>query len=114
MKRKVVLTCAVTGDGPIHPKYPGYPVTPEQIAKACLDAAAAGASVVHIHGRDPKTGLGDRSPAVFREIVERVRAKNSEVVINLTTGMGATFVPDPANEALAHPTTDVGSAEDRV
>lgn len=114
MKRKVVLTCAVTGDGPIHPRYPNYPVTAEQIAKACLDAAAAGASVVHIHGRDPETGLGDRSPAVFREIVDRVRAKNSQVVINLTTGMGATFVPDPANEALAHPATDVGSAEDRV
>lgn len=114
MKRKVVLTCAVTGDGPIHPKYPDYPVTPKQIAQACLDAAAAGASVVHIHGRDPKTGNGDRSPQVFREIVDRVRQKNTDVLINLTTGMGATFVPDPQNEALAHPTTDVASAEDRV
>jgi uncharacterized protein (DUF849 family) len=114
MKRKVVLTCAVTGDGPIHPKYPNYPVTPKQIADACLEAASAGASVVHIHGRDPKTGAGDRSPAVFREIVERVRDVNQSVIINLTTGMGGTFVPEPQNEALAHPTTDVGTAEERV
>ncbi|WP_437883106.1 3-keto-5-aminohexanoate cleavage protein [Pseudomonas sp. LRF_L74] len=114
MKRKVVLTCAVTGDGPLHPKYPDYPITPEQIANACLEAARAGASAVHIHGRDPHTGLGNRSPEIFREIVERVRAENSEIVINLTTGMGGTFVPHPDNEALAHPTTDVASAEDRV
>ena len=114
MKRKVVLTCAVTGDGPIHPKFPDYPKSPAQIAAACLEAAAAGASVVHIHGRDPQTGLGDRSPAVFAEIVRRVRAENKNIVINLTTGMGATFVPDPANEAMAHPTTDVANAEDRV
>lgn len=114
MKRKVVLTCAVTGDGPIHPRFPDYPVTPEQIARNCLDAAAAGASVVHIHGRNPETGHGDRSPAVFREIVERVRAENSEIVINLTTGMGGTFVPDPCDEAVAHPTTDIASASERV
>lgn len=114
MKRKVVLTCAVTGDGPIHPKYPDYPVSAKQIAQACIDAAEAGASVVHIHGRDPKTGIGDRSPEVFREIVERVRERNSDVVVNLTTGMGATFVPDPENEAIAHSTTDVASAEERV
>lgn len=114
MKRKVVLTCAVTGDGPIHSRYPDYPVTAQQIAAACIEAADAGASVVHIHGRDPATGNGDRSPAIFRDIVERVRASNSEVLINLTTGMGATFVPDPENEAMPHPTTDVGTARERV
>lgn len=114
MKRKVVLTCAVTGDGPIHPNYPDYPVTPEQIAQSCLDAADAGASVVHIHGRDPKTGFGDRSPEVFREIVERIRAKNDEVVINLTTGMGATLVLDPEDEGRVHPSSDMATAEERV
>lgn len=114
MKRKVVLTCAVTGDGPIHPKYPNYPVTAEQIATACLEAAAAGASVVHIHGRNPETGEGDRSAEVFRDIVQRIRAVNRDVVLNLTTGMGATFVPDPEDEGRAHPSTDVASAADRV
>lgn len=114
MKRKVVLTCAVTGDGPIHPRYPDYPVTPEQIAASSLAAAAAGASVVHIHGRNPQTGEGDRSAEVFRDIVERIRAVNRDVVINLTTGMGATFVPDPADEARAHPSSDVASAAERV
>ena len=114
MKRKVVLTCAVTGDGPIHPKYPDYPVTPQQIAAACLEAADAGASVVHVHGRNPETGIGDRSPSVFRAIVQSVRERNPNILINLTTGMGATFVPDPNDEALAHPTTDVGTAAERV
>ncbi|HKS15494.1 MAG TPA: 3-keto-5-aminohexanoate cleavage protein [Pseudomonas sp.] len=114
MKRKVVLTCAVTGDGPLNPKFPDYPITPEQIARNCLDAAKAGAAIVHIHGRNPQTGLGDRSPAIFQEIVERIRAENTDVVINLTTGMGGTFVPEPENEALAHPSTDVGSALERV
>lgn len=114
MKRKVVVTCAVTGDGPIHPRYPNYPVTPQQIAGACLEAAEAGASVVHIHGRNPSTGLGDRSPEVFRDIVDLVRKQNPNVLINLTTGMGATFVPDPGDEAVAHPTTDVGTAQERV
>ena len=114
MKRKVVLTCAVTGDGPIHPRYPNYPVTPRQIADTCIEAANAGAAVVHIHGRDPATGIGDRSPQIFGEIVDLVRRQNSNVLINLTTGMGATFVPDPANEALAHATTDVATADERV
>ncbi|MCO6057505.1 3-keto-5-aminohexanoate cleavage protein [Pseudomonas sp. MOB-449] len=114
MKRKVVLTCAVTGDGPLNPKYPDYPITPEQIARNCLDAAAAGAAIVHIHGRNPETGLGDRNPALFKEIVERIRAENTNVLINLTTGMGGTFVPEPHNEALAHSTTDVGTAAERV
>ena len=114
MKRKVILTCAVTGDGPLNPRYPDYPVTPKQIADACIEAASAGASVVHIHGRDPETGLGNREAHIFREIVERVRERNEKVVINLTTGMGATFVPDPADEATAYPTTDVASAAERV
>lgn len=114
MKRKVILTAAVTGDGPIHPRYPNYPVTPAQIADACIQAADAGASIVHIHGRDPQTGLGNRDAAIFREIVERVRDRNDHVVINLTTGMGATFVPEPEDEARAHPTTDVAGAAERV
>lgn len=114
MKRKVVLTCAVTGDGPLNPKFPDYPITPEQIARDCLAAAKAGAAIVHIHTRNAETGLGDRTPALFREVVERIRAVNTDVVINLTTGMGATFVADPQDESRAHPTTDVASAEDRV
>lgn len=70
--------------------------------------------MAHIHGRNPSTGTGDRSPEVFRNIVNLVREQNPDVLINLTTGMGATFVPDPGNEAAAHPTTDVGTAQERV
>jgi uncharacterized protein (DUF849 family) len=114
MKRKVVLTCAVTGDGPLNPRYPDYPITPKQIAEASLEAAEAGASAVHIHGRNAETGIGDRSPHIFREIVSRIREKNSDLVINLTTGMGALLIPDPNNEAIALPESDMATADDRL
>lgn len=114
MKQKIVLTCAVTGDGPLNPKFPDYPVSPRQIAEASLEAADAGASIVHIHARNPQTGMGDRSPDLFREIVERIRERNQSIVINLTTGMGASLIPDPDNEAVALPESDVASGEERL
>jgi uncharacterized protein (DUF849 family) len=114
MKRKVVLTCAVTGDGPLNPRFTDYPISPEQIANSCLEAACAGASVVHIHARNPETGIGDRSPALFREIVDRVKDHDRRIVINLTTGMGASLIPDPENEAVALPSSDVAPADERV
>ncbi|MGE0212170.1 MAG: 3-keto-5-aminohexanoate cleavage protein [Parvibaculaceae bacterium] len=88
MQSKVIITCAVTGAGDTVGKHPAIPVTPEQIANAALEAAAAGAAVVHCHVREPKTGKGSRNVEYYREVVERIRAKNAEVVINLTAGMG--------------------------
>lgn len=114
MGHKTVLTCAVTGDGPLHPRFPDYPITPRQIAAASLEAAEAGASIVHIHARNPETGIGDRSPALFKEIVERIRERNEDVVINLSAGMGATFLPDPENESVALPESDVAPADERL
>ena len=114
MKQKIVLTCAVTGDGPLHPDFPDYPITPRQIAEASLEAADAGASIVHVHARNPETGMGDRSPDLFQEIVDRIRELNSEIILNLTTGMGASLIPDPDNEAVALPESDVATAEDRI
>lgn len=114
MSRKVILTCAVTGNAPVHPRHPAMPVTPTQIAAACVEAAQAGASIAHIHVRDPITGGGSRDPALFKEVVDRVRSSGTDIVINLTCGLGAFFLPDPENEARGLPDSDVISAEERV
>lgn len=88
MQPKIIITCAITGAGDTVGKSPHVPVTPEQIANSALEAANAGATVVHCHVRDPKTGKGARSVHLYREVMERIRAKNTDVIINLTAGMG--------------------------
>ena len=88
MQPKVIITCAVTGAGDTVGKHPAIPVTPEQIANSALEAASAGATVVHCHVREPSTGKGSRKVAYYREVMERIRDKNKEVIINLTAGMG--------------------------
>ena len=65
MNREVVVTCAVTGAGDTVGKHPDVPVTPEQIANAAIEAADAGAAIVHIHVRDPETGIGSRDIDLF-------------------------------------------------
>lgn len=102
---KTVLTCAVTGGARPHPRHPDFPVTPAQIAQNCLDAAKAGASVVHIHVRDPETGFSSDDPALFDEVVDRVRSTGIDVVLNLTCGQGAMFQPDPEDESRALPSS---------
>lgn len=114
MSRKIILTCAVTGNAPFNPKHPAMPVTPVQIANACLEAASAGASIVHIHVRDPETGAGSRDPKLFKEVVDRVRNSGVNIVLNLTCGMGAFFFPDPEDESRALPESDVIPAAERV
>ena len=84
MQNDVVLTCAVTGAGDTTGKSAHVPVTPKDIATAAIDAAKAGASIAHIHARDPETGLGSRDPKLFKEIVDRVRDSNTDIVINLS------------------------------
>jgi len=112
--RKIILTCAVTGGAPFNRKHPAMPVTPAQIAAAALEAAAAGASVTHIHVRNPQTGEGSRDPALFKEVVDRIRSTGTDIVVNLSCGMGAVFMPDPENEGRALPESDVASAADRM
>lgn len=114
MPRKVILTCAVSGNAPVNPKHPSFPVTPQQICAAVVEAAQAGASVAHIHVRNPRTGEGSRDPALFREVVDRIRQTGTDIVINLTAGMGALFLPDPDDESRALPESDVISVEERV
>ena len=114
MSRKVILTCAVTGGAPFNRNHPAMPVTPPQIAAACLEAARAGASVVHTHVRDPQTGENSRRPDLFREVVDRVRGSGQDIVINLTCGHGAFFLPDPEDESRPLAGSDVVSAAERM
>ncbi|MBC8038075.1 MAG: 3-keto-5-aminohexanoate cleavage protein [Rhizobiales bacterium] len=88
MNPKIIITCAVTGAGDTVGKHPAIPVTPEQIANSALEAASAGATIVHCHVRDPETGKGARHVHLYAEVMERIRAKNKDVIINLTAGMG--------------------------
>ncbi|HUR43244.1 MAG TPA: 3-keto-5-aminohexanoate cleavage protein [Aestuariivirga sp.] len=88
MNPKIIITCAVTGAGDTVGKHPAIPVTPQQIADSALEAASAGATIVHCHVRDPKTGKGARSVHLYAEVMERIRAKNNDIIINLTAGMG--------------------------
>ncbi|MAC80104.1 MAG: NADPH:quinone reductase [Rhodobacteraceae bacterium] len=114
MNRDVIVTCAVTGAGDTTGRSPHVPVTPEEIANAAIEAAKAGAAVVHIHVRDPETGKGSRDPKLFRETVDRVRDSGTDVVINLTAGMGGDWVPDAANPAMPGPGTDMIGPEERL
>jgi uncharacterized protein (DUF849 family) len=114
MNYDVVLTCAVTGAGDTTGKSPHVPVTPKEIADASIEAAKAGASITHIHARDPETGQGSRDPKLFKEIVDRVRDSDTDVVINITAGMGGDWVSDPSNPAMPGPGTDMIGPEERL
>ena len=107
MNWDVFLTCAVTGAGDTADKSEHVPVTPEEIANSAIDAAKAGAAIVHIHVRDPKTGKGSRDPELFRETVDRIRSADVDVVINLTAGMGGDLVLGGAETPL--PLDDAGT-----
>ena len=88
MNRHVIVTCALTGAGDTVGKHPAIPVTPQQIAEAAIEAANAGASIVHCHVRDPETGKPSRDPALYRELMQRIRDSGVDIVVNLTGGMG--------------------------
>jgi uncharacterized protein (DUF849 family) len=107
MNTEVIVTCAVTGAGDTVGKHPAIPVTPAQIAAAAIQAAEAGAAVAHIHVRDPQTGRYSRDPALYAEVVERIRASNTDVIINLTAGMGGDFELGDVDPACAGPNTDL-------
>jgi uncharacterized protein (DUF849 family) len=110
------ITCAVTGAGATTDRSDRVPVTPEEIAAAAIEAAHAGAAIAHIHVRDPATGRGSRETRLYREVVERVRASDIDVVLNLTAGMGGDLVlggehaPLPVDEAA----TDMVGAGERL
>lgn len=114
MTGKVILTCAVVGENQYNRAHPNFPITPQQIADAALEAEQAGASAVHLHVRHPETGEGSRDPDLFLEMATRVRENGVKAVMNITCGGGAIFCPDPDNEGRAGPGSDLASAEERV
>ena len=116
MNREVFVTAAVTGSGATQDRSPHVPRSPEQIAAAAIDAARAGAAVVHCHVRDPETGAPSRDPALFREVTDRIRAAETDVVLNLTAGMGGdvVFGPPEAPLPLNAAATDMAGARERL
>ena len=92
MNRDVFITCAVTGSGGTQDKSPNVPRSPEEIANSAIDAAKAGAAVVHCHVRDPETGAPSRDLKLYRELTDRIRDADVDVVLNLTAGMGGDIV----------------------
>jgi uncharacterized protein (DUF849 family) len=114
MQRKVILTCALTGAGDTASRNPAIPVTPKEIAEAAREAADAGAGVAHIHVRDPQTGRAARDPALYKETLERIRADGTDIVLNVTAGMGADYIPDPNVSNRPAEGTDMATAAERV
>jgi 3-dehydrocarnitine:acetyl-CoA trimethylamine transferase len=110
------ITCAITGAGDTVGRSPHVPVTPDQIATSAIEAAEAGAAVVHIHVRDPETGRGARDPQLYKGVVDRIRSSGADVIINLTAGMGGDLVLGGDETPLppAEDGTDLAGATERL
>ncbi len=109
-----ILTCSVTGGSTTRAQNPNLPVTPEEIANSCLEAAEAGAAMCHIHVRDPETGEPSTELEYYRDVVERIRAANSDMLINLTAGPGCFYDPSDDDPAVPGPATQIFTAKRRT
>jgi uncharacterized protein (DUF849 family) len=115
MNREVFITCAVTGSGGTEDRSPHVPRSPKEIAASASAAAKAGAAVVHCHVREPDSGRPSRRLELYREVTERIRDSATDVVLNLTAGMGGDLLLGPPERPLPPaPGTDMASAEDRL
>jgi len=116
INHEVFITCAVTGSGSTQVRSAKVPRSPKQIAESAIDAARAGAAVVHIHVRDPETGVPSRDSGLFREVTQRIRDSSVDVVVNLTAGMGGDLVTGPPEAPLPVSTvgTDMAGASERM
>ena len=115
MSQKVFITCAVTGSGGTQDRSPNVPRSPKQIAESAIKAARAGAAIVHCHVRDPETGAPARDPGLYREVTDRIRDADVDVVLNLTAGMGGDLVFGPPSSPLPLSAgTDMVSAQERL
>ena len=114
MKNKVFLTCAVNGSGDTASKHPDLPKTPKQIAKSAIESAQAGASIVHIHVRE-EDGTPSRKFEFYKEVVETIRSSDTDVIINLTTGMGGDLdIGEGENPMDFGPYTDMANIIERI
>ena len=112
--KKTLITCAVTGNLTKPEHTPHLPITPEQIANECLGAYEAGAAAVHIHVRDPKSGKPSMDIDHYRDVVSRIRSKNRDLIINLTTGPGGRYVPNEEDPKVFAAGTTLVAPEKRV
>lgn len=112
--KPTILTCAVTGTFPTRAHNPALPVTPAEIADACIGAAKAGAAICHIHVREPATGLPSMKLEYYRDVVQRIRASGTDLIINLTAGPGGRYMPSDENPAIAGPGTLLTTPEIRT
>ncbi|MGV6874957.1 3-keto-5-aminohexanoate cleavage protein [Pseudochelatococcus sp. B33] len=112
--KPTILTCAITGNHTTREHHPGLPVTPKEIADACIDAGKAGAAIAHIHVRDPDTGSPSIALEHYEEVVKRIRDSGSDILINLTTGPGGRYQPSPDDPAKPGPRTMLLKPEKRV
>ena len=111
---RVIITCAVTGNLTTPEQTPHLPISPKQIADSALEAGQAGAATVHLHVRDPESGRPSMSIDLYREVVERIRARDPRLILNVTTGPGGRYVPSDDNPAVAGPGTTLLPPEARV
>ena len=114
MTSKTILTCAVTGNLTMPSQNENLPITPKQIAESALEAASAGAAIVHCHVRDPETGRGSMDLALYEELVSRIREKNTDLIINLTTGEGGRFIPSQDDPRVAADGSTLCRPEKRI
>lgn len=115
MNKDVIISCAVTGSGDTVGKHPSIPVTPEQIASAAIEAASAGAAIAHMHVRDPETGKGSRNDELYKEVVSRIKDSGTDIIINLTSGMGGDIEIGPEDNLMNFgPNTDFVNALERL
>ena len=115
MNKDVIISCAVTGSGDTVGKHPAIPVTPEEIANAAIEAASAGAAIAHMHVRNPETGKATRDDELYKEVVSRIKDNGTDVIINLTSGMGGDIEIGPEDDLLKFgPNTDFINAMERL
>ncbi|HVZ45723.1 MAG TPA: 3-keto-5-aminohexanoate cleavage protein [Ramlibacter sp.] len=114
MSNKIIVTCAVTGSGEGFRTNPAVPITPEQIARAALEAESAGASIAHLHVRDPETGKGSGRVDLYQDVVERIRGARSQLILELSCGRGGTYAFDAAKLGVAGEGSTLLAAAERV
>lgn len=113
MNKKVILSCAVTGAGDTAGKSPHVPVTPKEIADSAIKAAKAGATIAHLHVRDPKTGKMSHDLKLYEEVVERIRESETDVIINITSGGGGDWIPSQDDPTKGGEGTDIQTPKER-
>lgn len=113
MTNKLIITSAVTGAGETTERSKHVPITPKEIADSAIESAKAGAAIAHIHVRDPKTGKMSFDLELYREVVERIRESDTDVIINLTAGGGGDWAPSEENPAHGGPGTFIQTPEER-